>query len=75
MFSSSQLTSRESLLKERISKMRREKGKYFVSIVVGNPAKKSETQWKNRQEKVKAHVFASRTDAAIRTGATRKEKP
>ena len=51
----------------------RNKGKFFVSIVKGNPVSKSDSQWENRQAKVKSFAFANRTDAAIRTGATRKE--
>lgn len=53
---------------------RREKGKFFVTIVKdsGNLVKSDEA-WKRRQEKIKSRAFASRTDAAIRTGATRRE--
>ena len=50
--------------------MRREKGKYFVTIVRGNEVKKSDEGWQNRQAKVKTNAFANRTDAAIRSGAT-----
>ena len=51
--------------------MRREKGKFFISIVQGNPVTKSESQWENRQAKVKKNAFANRTDALLRSGITR----
>ena len=41
-------------------------------IVQGNPVTKSDSQWKNRQANIKKLSFANRTDAAIRSGATRK---
>lgn len=52
--------------------MRREKGKFFVTIVkdTGNLTKSDEA-WKRRQEKIKSRAFASRTDAAMRAGTTR----
>jgi hypothetical protein len=53
--------------------MRREKGKFFVTIVQGNPVQKSDEGWKKRQEKVQQFSFANRTDAMLRSGATRKE--
>jgi len=52
--------------------MRREKGKFFVTIVQGNPVAKSEDQWQKRQEKVRKNSFANRTDAMLRSGATSK---
>jgi hypothetical protein len=43
------------------------------NFVVGNPATKSDAQWEKRQHIVRHMAFANRTDAAIRTGATRKQ--
>jgi len=50
--------------------MRREKGKFFVTIVSGNPVKKSEEGWEKRQKVVRKNSFANRTDAMLRSGAT-----
>lgn len=54
--------------------MRREKGKFFVTIVTGNEVRKSADGWKRRQEKSKGNAFGNRTDAILRTGATRETK-
>ena len=54
--------------------MHREKGKFGVVIVKGNAPHKSDAGWEKRQAKVREKAFANRTDAAIRTGATRRDK-
>ena len=55
--------------------MRREKGKIFVSIVQGNPVTKSDEGWERLRNKRNwsKRPFANRTDAMLRSGATRKE--